>query len=299
MLPSRTQRKIVVVLVTVFFVVAVLYWYVAPDSCAQPITYRIGTVDEQFGLSQDDLLRAMFRAEDLWEEQTYLDLLDYRSDGELVVNFVFDDRQAQTIKEQRSSAYIQNVQTEMVANQKKYDQLKDELEKTQKQYAVEEKLYRNKLARYELRISSVSDQVKEDMSEEGQQLEEMYIELEKKRTALNQQVEYFNSQVGSYGKTIDQYNQNVNQYNSDFAGVREFDQGDYVLDGRITIYQYEDENDLVLVLSHEFGHALGLDHVLDPEAVMYFQLFKQNVVAPVLRPADLIELRNHCDLVQS
>ena len=38
---------------------------------------------------------------------------------------------------------------------------------------------------------------------------------------------------------------------------------------KIDIYEYSSHNVLVRVLSHEMGHALGLEHVADTEAIMY------------------------------
>ena len=48
--------------------------------------------------------------------------------------------------------------------------------------------------------------------------------------------------------------------------------GHYVVDAqgaRIDIFTYRDARDLVLVLAHEMGHALGLGHAADTTAIMY------------------------------
>ncbi len=51
--------------------------------------------------------------------------------------------------------------------------------------------------------------------------------------------------------------------------------GHYVVDAtagaQIAVFSFRDVDDLVLVLAHEMGHALGLGHAEDPAAVMYRQ----------------------------
>ncbi len=47
----------------------------------------------------------------------------------------------------------------------------------------------------------------------------------------------------------------------------EFDKGDYFED-TVSVYQFFGTNDLVLLLAHEFGHVLEVEHVEDPSAIM-------------------------------
>ena len=74
----------------------------------------------------------------------------------------------------------------------------------------------------------------------------------------------------------------------------EFCGGDYVSkDGKqtITIYQFDDENRLVRVLAHEFGHALGLKHNDNPKAIMY-RLMQSDSLN--LAPDDIAALKERC-----
>ena len=80
-------------------------------------------------------------------------------------------------------------------------------------------------------------------------------------------------------------------YNALYGEHRHFHKGEY--DGKdITIYQYRDLADLILILTHELGHALGLAHVNDPKAVMYEILGKQDLETLTLTSTDVCAA--HC-----
>ena len=64
--------------------------------------------------------------------------------------------------------------------------------------------------------------------------------------------------------------------------------------GEINIYHYEDEQDLIMVLAHEFGHTLGLGHVPGDESIMASSFVSHTVFPLVLTSFDLDEFRSQC-----
>jgi len=87
------------------------------------------------------------------------------------------------------------------------------------------------------------------------------------------------------------------KYNTtNFSNGEEFEEGEYIRDAsgqRINIYEFGNETDLIRVLTHELGHALGLKHVTDPGAIMYELNQSDN---EALTEADIRELSSMCDL---
>jgi predicted Zn-dependent protease len=87
-------------------------------------------------------------------------------------------------------------------------------------------------------------------------------------------------------------NANVSTYNKG-AGT-DFEQGEYKKDASgatIVINEYKTTADLTRVLTHEFGHALGLEHVENPASIM----FSYNVGSGLaLSDEDIGELKAVC-----
>jgi hypothetical protein len=78
------------------------------------------------------------------------------------------------------------------------------------------------------------------------------------------------------------------------AQSSEIQEGRYVSDQegtRIYVYGFKNKTELMRVLTHEFGHALGLDHVAIPDSIMYASIAGTNLA---LTPEDKAELARAC-----
>lgn len=274
------MRAIADVLILCILVGMGVFWYVKSAPCSEPIAYRIGTVDERFRLSEDALKTEVSRAEQAWEETTGRDLFVYDANAALAINLIYDERQAFSNSESATREKLD--QAELVNE----DFLGDHAALAA-QYETLEAAYVKDSTAFEADLNAYNAEV-ESYNQDGgappaefERLNETKQALDRQHSALNSAVARLQAladeinRLGEEGNSrIRSYNENVEWYNQTFGTAREFTEGDYQ-GNSINIYTFEDTDELALVLMHELGHALGLDHVENESSVMYWQLGEQ------------------------
>ncbi|MDP2741648.1 MAG: M57 family metalloprotease, partial [bacterium] len=131
-------------------------------------------------------------------------------------------------------------------------------------------------------------------------LNNQVIVINKAENSLNELVDTINSTEIVLNKLIATLNLQVNTYNTAVSSTgKEFNEGEYVRDANGTvfnIFQFNDTNQLVRVLAHELGHALGLEHIDNPKAIMYYLNEGMN---QKLTADDSIALKEMCGIEQT
>ena len=288
----------IVLMVTILFGGGYFY-YIAQAVCPAPLAYSLGTLDERFGLSEDEARVAISRAESVWEDATGRNLFTYEEGSDqLVINFVFDERQEFLDAEGQLKEKLDATETISDAISETYATLVAE-------YNDLRVAYGEKVAEYEIRLNRYNEEVA-SYNQQGGAPESAYERLSQEKRALDKEQKSLNgmagdlntlvaeiNRIGDQGNTlINTYNKGVDLYNNTFGQTREFTQGDYHAD-TIQIYTFEDEEELNLVLVHELGHALSLDHVDGQESVMHYLIGNQ-LPGAVLTENDLQEFNRVC-----
>lgn len=276
------------------------FWYTQVTGvCRVPIAYRIGTIDERFNTNAEEIRRIAAKAEAIWEAGTSKELFIYdEAEDALPIHLVFDDRQERSDREAelREDLAAKEGMNESVAAQ--YEALIAEFRSFKKQYEARVMTYEDNLKAYNDTVTDWNDQggappeVIDDLKRKEADLKREYEALDELSDKLNRVVADLN-RIGAKGNSlVADYNSIVEKYNDQFSEGHEFTQGDYTGDA-IHIYQFDSEDELTLVLAHEFGHALALDHVENESSIMYHFMEKQGVTNG-LTAEDLVEYGEIC-----
>ena len=247
--------------------------------CQKPIQYSIGELDSQFGLSKDNFLKALSEAASIWDTAANEKLFSYSASGSLKINLVYDYRQSATEELQNLTPKIDQSRVSYQSLKTQYDRLKNEFT-SQKQaldllvtkFNTDKQNYESSVQYWNSKGGAPKNQY-QSLAQAQQNLQATVSEINRKQNDLNSLVQNLNALVDPLNQAAKQINADVSTYNKIGATTGpEFNEGLYISDSsgqRINIYQYNDQNQLVRVLAHELGHALGLDHVSNPKAIMY------------------------------
>jgi hypothetical protein len=277
-----------------------LYKY---QPCQRPITYSIVNLDSRFSLSKEDLLSYTKEAEKIWETPSNKNLFEYSTNGALKINLIYDSRQKVTDDLKKIGVVINNDRATFDALKIKYDALNVSYNQKKEQLDL-------LLANYNL-DKSVYDQDVERSNKNGGVAKKQFDALEQRRIALNNQVNTINQEKDSLNSLVDSVNSigiilnkliltlnlKIDNYNTVGASNgQQFNEGEYITDSRtsvINIYQFSNRAELISVLAHEFGHVLGMEHVDNQQAMMYYLNESGN---EKLTEDDLGELKRVCKI---
>lgn len=259
------------------------FWYAQMHiPCDVPIHYRIGTIDTRFGMSKEQVEEAIHEAEMVWEEPLSTELFVYDPEGELPVNFVFDERQKNSNDAEalRENLDTKEDMTKSVGAQ--YDALVQQFTALKAQYETRTSAYEKNLDAYNTEVSDwnnrggAPEDVRADLAQRAGVLKKEQDDLSAFAKRLNGITDEIN-RIGARGNLlIADYNTTAGQYNDQFAHANEFAQGDYT-GNAINIYEFDSHEELVLVLAHELGHALSLEHVEGTSSIMYHLMGEQSL----------------------
>jgi hypothetical protein len=291
-------------LIFLLVIAAVLYVTLLrePKPCQEPLTYRIGRVDERFGLSRSDFSQAVRKAAAIWGEPLSRELFREDSEGKIEINLIYDYRQ-------ETSNKLKQINSRMGDTKDTYENIKMRCDGLKAEYEQKHAVLQDDLSAYNARINAYNAEVASwdrrggapetdhnRLLSEKNELASVHEGLKIRQDEVNRLVEEINGTVLVMNEVAARQNLDVGEYqevgsqlNGEFQeGFFESKQGKQ----SITIYHFDNEAKLVRLLVHELGHALRLGHSENPKAVMYRL---NQFDAAELTGDDIAALRARCE----
>ena len=279
------MKKFIKLLITLILIIAVFYkkdqifsvverWN-EYSFCDRPITYTITRVDPEFEITKVEFELAVKKASDIWNKALEKELLIPGDNGYLKINLVYDGRQ------------------KVVGN---INDLNDTVEVSKDKLEDTSKIYDGKRADLENKIKELNKEI-EYWNNRGGADESKYRELQNEQAELKDEINELNQLGESLNKNVDTLNNEIHELNSKIENFNSIikvypEMGTFTSGvNKIDIYFYKNEKQLIHVLTHEIGHAIGLGHVENRDALMN-PVSSESVL---LTDADILELNNFCE----
>jgi hypothetical protein len=236
--------------------------------------YTIKTFDTRFGISKESFIQTINQASSIWENAVSKKLFYYDEKGPLTINLIYDERQAQTeiinnlaFEIENSKDTANSIKAAHEEEKRTYNEEGKRLTDDTEVYEIQYKIYADKVAMYNAQGGAPQKEY-DAMALELEQLRQEAKNLEARRDQLLQTMDIINAKVSRYNELVVYINSLIKKSNS--LGAAKFTEGRFVpRTNTVDIYQYNDNNKLLRVVTHELGHVLGINHNNNQYSIMY------------------------------
>lgn len=251
-----------------------------------PLKWRVAPIDPRFGVSREDVVRAVEQGVAIWESAAGRKLFERDDAAGFPIKLVFDERQKELLEAVRSNRAVQNAGYAMDAQRGMTEGAATRYESASQQLRSRVQSYEMRLNTYNQRINQINasggvqpgqefaiEQERQTLDSELAAIRQAEQEVERLRIEANRLADDFNRQVKLHNDqaTLQQRNAQpakvVNLGECRIVEIRQRGLTTTSVEG-ISIFAFKGLDHLTFILAHELGHALGLDHVEGDGALM-------------------------------
>jgi hypothetical protein len=249
--------------------------------CRVPIPYMIGEIDSRFDVSEADVRRATNDAVMVWEKAAGRDLFVEIATGTPVItlSLEYDVRQ-------QTTETLQHLGSQISKTNAKYEDVEADYNWKRSIFLQEKAEFEAEAAAFERDASAYQAEV-DSWNARGGAPQATVNKLNRDKAALQARQQALSGHQREVNTLADEVNALAKQLNAMAGDINatartyntvgaqtgeEFEEGVYESRaGRetITVFEFDSQSRLTRLLAHEFGHALGMDHVEGEESIMY------------------------------
>ena len=267
----------------------------AQTLCRPSVAWHVGTVDPRFGVTAQAVARAAERATAMWNQAAGRPLFEQVEQQGIAVSLTYDHRQA--FFEEASLMYqqladirndIAEYDEELSEHLAEVDALTGQIDvhntrirslSAQANQLVEAN--RDRRGRVPVAIAREVDALRSELADVNNDAQALVKAHNRIQQAYNANVAERNLLAQQHSELAQRLNQRIAQQPgaTDVGehGIFMRTAGDRVQVEQefIRVYQVRSEQGLVTVLAHEFGHAIGIGHVSEADAIMAARIESQ------------------------